>query len=153
MSAGQEAQDEMREHAHRTREARDECERGRCDGDVRYDSKPFDNAPPQGARDDEREALINRMRRASTAIYFATEAVVANDISAMLRTAADLLSRKHPEPEITDAFRAYVDRLGVDANEEHDGDEWWSGYRQAQRDNIARATAALQTPVGEGERS
>jgi hypothetical protein len=38
------------------------------------------------------------------------------------------------------AARAAVDavaRLGVDADPEHDGDPWWSGYRQAQRECIA----------------
>lgn len=52
--------------------------------------------------------------------------------------------RRSVVPTPSDAFREFVDHLGVDANEEHDGDEWWAGYRQAQRDTIRRATASLE---------
>lgn len=39
----------------------------------------------------ERTELIDRMRRAARAIYLATDATVADDISAMLTEAANLL--------------------------------------------------------------
>lgn len=45
---------------------------------------------------------------------------------------------------VSDAFTRYVNNLGVDVNEDHCGD-WWDGYRQAQRDAIRRATAALES--------
>lgn len=141
-------------------EARDEkcnCAPG-IDGLIIHNSW----AHQQEARDDEREALIAAAR---TSIADADRCVALHitpstgtlhrrlrEVTRALADAhAELAARKHPEPGITDAFRAYVDRLGVDANEEHDGDEWWSGYRQAQRDNILRATAALRVPAGEGK--
>lgn len=40
---------------------------------------------------------------------------------------------------------AYLDSLGVDADEAHDGDPFWGGYRQAQRGMIQRASAALRS--------
>lgn len=38
--------------------------------------------------------LTDRMRRASTAIYLVTDAAVADDISAILREAADIIDHK-----------------------------------------------------------
>lgn len=57
------------------------------------------------------------------------------------RWLADML-RQEREKGHAEALRAYADTLGVDANEEHDGDEWWAGYRQAQREFITRTERA-----------
>lgn len=59
-----------------------------------------------------------------------------------------------PADDVRGAFARYVDHLGVDASEDHYGD-WWDGYRQAQRDNLRRATAALNAArqdIDAGER-
>ena len=44
-------------------------------------------------------------------------------------------------------LRAFVDSLGVDADEYHDG-EWWDGYRQAQREIVMRAPDAARQAGG-----
>lgn len=35
-----------------------------------------------------------------------------------------------------EALERFADILGVDVDESHDDDEWWWGYRQAQREHI-----------------
>ena len=45
-------------------------------------------------------------------------------------------------------LRAFVDSLGVDANEDHNG-EWWDGYRQAQREVVLRASEAARQAGGD----
>jgi hypothetical protein len=45
-------------------------------------------------------------------------------------------------------LRAFVDSLGVDVDEYHDG-EWWDGYRQAQREIVMRALDTAHQAGGE----
>lgn len=102
------------------------------------------STPP---REGEREELAMTVKQVSQKFGGPSMAEFADTppIRKHYATADAILAKgfRRPAAIASDAFRNFVDHLGVDSNEEHDGNEWWSGYRQAQRDNIRRANDAL----------
>lgn len=104
-------------------------------------------APPAA---DEREAVRNLIEPAVWAWFNAHNSPWSPSDRTMLALSAplsgEIVGALRPRGTDTAAFADYVDRLGVDANEDHDG-EWWDGYRQAQRDNLRRATLELEAAL------